>query len=412
MKDNNTLNDQLRQIKNNTTNDKNIITKIALVGLGFGLVGGGIAAGGMNWYQNHQAVTTNNAVGTATTSKMNVDVNSQTTKAFNSVKNAVVSVEAYSSGGSSNTIQALLGGNAEVSSSKSEGSGVIYKKADNTAFIVTNNHVISGADKIEIILANGKKAKATKVGTDAVSDLAVLKINAKNVTQVATFGNSNNIKVGETSLAIGSPLGSDYATSLTQGIISAKKRTIDTTGGQATVIQTDAAINPGNSGGPLINLAGQVIGINSMKLSSTGSGDDTTVEGMGFAIPSNEVVSIINDLVKNGSIKRPALGVSVVDLNYVSDSDRKELLKIPESVQTGAVIAKLNDNSPLSKAGIKSYDVITKFDGKEVSDATDLKEILNKHKVGDKVKVEYYHENDKKTVEVTLSLEATEQTNK
>ena len=154
---------------------------------------------------------------------------------------------------------------------------VIYKKSGNTAFIVTNNHVVSGSNKIEIILASGKKVSATEVGHDAVSDLAVLKINAKDVKQVASFGDSDNIQVGETALAIGSPLGSQYATSLTEGIISAKKRTIDVTDssgnatGQATVIQTDAAINPGNSGGPLINLAGQVIGINSMKLSSTGT---------------------------------------------------------------------------------------------------------------------------------------------
>ena len=158
----------------------------------------------------------------------------------------------------------------------------------------------------------------------------MLKISAKDVKQVASFGNSDNIKVGETALAIGSPLGSEYATSLTQGIISAKSRTINVTNssgvttGQATVIQTDAAINPGNSGGALVNLQGQVIGINSMKLSSTGSSESTSVEGMGFAIPSNEVVSIINQLVENGKVKRPALGISLVDLDYVSQSARTD----------------------------------------------------------------------------------------
>lgn len=153
--------------------------------------------------------------------------------------------------------------------------------------------MISGANKVEVLLNSGKKLSATVVGHDSVTDLAVLKISAKDVKQVASFGNSDNIKVGETALAIGSPLGSEYATSLTQGIISAKSRTINVTNssgvttGQATVIQTDAAINPGNSGGALVNLQGQVIGINSMKLSSTGSSESTSVEGMGFAIPSN-----------------------------------------------------------------------------------------------------------------------------
>ena len=276
-----------------------------------GLLGGGISVGGYVYYQNHNSQVQDkieNSKGTTQTSNVKVNVGTQASKAFKKIKGAVVSVEAYSNS-SSDTLEDLFGDSRSSETSTSEGSGVIYKKDGNTAFVVTNNHVISGADKVEVLLSSGKKVKASVVGHDSVSDLAVLKIDASNVKQVATFGNSDNISVGETALAIGSPLGSEYATSLTQGIISAKKRTIDVTDsngtstGQATVIQTDAAINPGNSGGPLINLAGQVIGINSMKLSSTGSGtssSSTSVEGMGFAIPSNEVVSIINQLVQNG----------------------------------------------------------------------------------------------------------------
>ena len=278
---------ELNSSNNNQNNNNNnkIIKKVALVSLVAGLLGGGIAVGGYNWYENRN-VTSNNSLGTTKTSNIKVDVSSQTTKAFKSVKNAVVSVEAYSSSSASDSLEVIFGNSSKgETTSTSEGSGVIYKKSGNTAFIVTNNHVVSGSNKIEIILASGKKVSATEVGHDAVSDLAVLKINAKDVTQVASFGDSDNIQVGETALAIGSPLGSQYATSLTEGIISAKKRTIDVTDssgnatGQATVIQTDAAINPGNSGGPLINLAGQVIGINSMKLSSTGTssyGSDST----------------------------------------------------------------------------------------------------------------------------------------
>ena len=406
--------------ENNSSNNNNnnkFVKKVAIISLVAGLLGGGVAVGAYNWYESRN-VTSNNSLGATKTSNIKVDVSSQTTKAFKSVKNAVVSVEAYSSSSATNSIDALFGNSAkgETTTSTSEGSGVIYKKTGNTAFIVTNNHVISGSNKIEIILASGKKVSATEVGHDAVSDLAVLKINAKDVKQVASFGDSDNIQVGETALAIGSPLGSQYATSLTEGIISAKKRTIDVTDssgnatGQATVIQTDAAINPGNSGGPLINLAGQVIGINSMKLSSTGTSsygsDSTSVEGMGFAIPSNEVVKIINQLVKNGKVSRPALGVAVVDLSNISSSDQSSTLKLPSSVTEGVVIASVESDSPLKNTDIKKYDVITKVNGKKISDVATLKEELYKHKIGDTVSIEYYHEGSKKTTNVKLTLEA------
>src|SRR5699024_7049900 len=396
---------------NNNNNNNKIIKKVSLVSLVAGLLGGGIAVGGYNWYENRN-VTSNNSLGTTKTSNIKVDVSSQTTKAFKSVKNAVVSVEAYSSSSASDSLEAIFGNSSKgETTSTSEGSGVIYKKSGNTAFIVTNNHVVSGSNKIEIILASGKKVSATEVGHDAVSDLAVLKIDAKYVKQVASFGDSDKISVGETALAIGSPLGSDYATSLTQGIISAKKRTIDVTNssgvatGQATVIQTDAAINPGNSGGPLINIDGKVICINSMKLSSAGS-SEASVEGMGFAIPSNEVVEIVNQLAENGKVSRPALGISLLDLDYISASDRQKTLKLPDSVTSGIVVMKVNSDSPLKDAGIKKYDVITGLGDKKVKDIVSLREALYEHKIGDEVKVKYYHDGKEKSTNVKLSLEA------
>ncbi|KRL86585.1 S1C family serine protease [Ligilactobacillus apodemi] len=395
---------------------KNKLGKVFLVALCAGVIGGGAVVGGYSLYQNYSG---SDAQGTASTSNISVNVSTQTTKAFNKVKNAVVSVEAYTESDSSSSLEDLFGQSSDSSESSqtstSEGSGVIYKKSGNYAYIVTNNHVISGANKVEILLASGKKLSATVVGTDSVTDLAVLKIKATDVKQVATFGNSDNIKVGETALAIGSPLGSDYATSLTQGIISAKSRTIDVTDsngvttGQATVIQTDAAINPGNSGGPLVNLQGQVIGINSMKLSSTGSSSSsssTTVEGMGFAIPSNEVVTIINQLVKNGKVVRPALGISLVDLSYVSESARTSTLKLPSSVTSGVVVMKVESNSPLADSGISKYDVITSLGGTKVTSLATLRQALYKHKIGDTVEIEYYHEGTKKTASVKLTLEA------
>lgn len=397
-----------------------------------GLVGGGIAFGGYQLYQNNSgdngAITTySNKSGTTKVTNVNVKSSNETSKAFSKVENAVVSVISYTkSSSSSNSLTDIYGTAGDSSSTateseSSEGSGVIYKKSDGNAYVVTNNHVISGASKVEVLLSNGKKLSATVVGKDAVTDLAVLKISADSVTQIATFGDSDNITVGETALAIGSPLGSEYATSLTQGIISAKKRTIDVTNssgiktGQATVIQTDAAINPGNSGGPLINTSGQVVGINSMKLASTatessaGSGtSSTSVEGMGFAIPSNEVVSIINQLVANGKVKRPALGISLIDLDYVSASDQKSVLKLPTSVNSGIVAVKINSDSPAKNAGIGKYDVIVKLDGKKVADTSSLREVLYAHKIGDTVAVEFYHNGKLQKANIKLTLEATD----
>ena len=397
------------------------LKKVFLVALAGGVLGGGIVIGGCAVYNRYssQTVTQDNRKGKTVTSNIKVTETNQATKAFNKVKNAVVSVEAYSS--SDNSLDSLFGnfggGKSAKETSESEGSGVIYKKSGNTAFIVTNNHVIVGSNKVEVLMSNGKKLPATVVGHDAISDLAVLKINAQDVTEVASFGNSDDIQVGQTALAIGSPLGSEYATSLTEGIISAKKRMIDVTNsqgvttGQETVIQTDAAINPGNSGGPLINLAGQVIGINSMKLSSTGtgSGSSTSVEGMGFAIPSNEVVSIINQLVANGKVIRPALGISLIDLANVPEEQQQSVLKLPSSVTGGIVVAKINDNSPLKGSGIQKGDVIVSLGGKKVTGLASLREALYAHKLGSTVEIGYYHDGQEKTTKIQLTLEANDQ---
>ncbi|GKS81143.1 endopeptidase [Ligilactobacillus pabuli] len=392
-----------------------------IVALVAGIIGGGAVVGGYAYHENQskpapkQTQKVKKAEAKTKVSHLNVKVSSDASDAFNKIKNAVVSVEAYAKEDPNSSIAGMYGDSGKETESEaeqtSEGSGVIYKKTGNTAFVVTNNHVISGADRVEILMNDGHKLSASVVGHDSVSDLAVLKIDAKYVTQVAEFGNSDKITVGETALAIGSPLGSDYATSLTQGIVSAKKRTIDVTNsagvatGQATVIQTDAAINPGNSGGPLVNVAGQVIGINSMKLSSAGS-SGTSVEGMGFAIPSNEVVEIVNQLATNGKVSRPALGISLLDLDYISSSDRKKTLKLPENVTSGIVVMKVNDDSPLKAAGISRYDVITGLGDKQVKDIVSLREALYAHKIGETVKIKYYHNGQEKTANVKLSLEA------
>ncbi|MFP1610362.1 S1C family serine protease [Leuconostoc suionicum] len=369
------------------------LTKTLLTGVIAGVVGGGAILYGQQGVQLLQ--NQNQKVSTTATSTKTIAKNATATSAYNKVSDAVVSVL--------NFTKSSQGSYQE----SSEGSGVIYKKTDGSAFIVTNNHVITGAAKIQVMLHSGKKVTATLVGKDATTDLAVLKIDGTDVTTTAQFGDSSKITVGENVLAIGSPLGSEYASSVTQGIISAKKRLVETTSengqnyGGSTVIQTDAAINPGNSGGPLINFAGQVIGINSMKLSTSSSG--TSVEGMGFAIPSDQVVDIVNKLVKNGKVTRPAIGISLINLSEVTASEQKSTLKIPDSVTGGVVVMSLTNNGPADKAGLKKYDVIVGINGKKVSSQADLREELYKNSLGDTITLTYYHQDTKKTVKVKLT---------
>ena len=285
----------------------------------------------------------------------------------------------------------------------SEGSGVIYKVENGYAYIVTNNHVISGSQELEVLMADGTREKAELIGADKWTDLAVLKIKADKVTTVAEFANSDEVKAGQTAIAIGSPLGTEFATSVTQGIVSAKDRSVPTDvdgdGKQDWVvnaIQTDAAINPGNSGGALVNAAGQVIGINSMKISKS------SVEGIGFAIPSNEVVSIINQLEKSGKVIRPVLGISMVDLTSVSSQGRQQL-DLSNDVKEGVVVADVQENSSASKGGLKQYDVITEIDGKPVTGVQTLRKALYSKTVGSSMEVTYYRNGQKQTTTIQLT---------
>ncbi len=285
----------------------------------------------------------------------------------------------------------------------SEGSGVIYKVENGYAYIVTNNHVISGSQELEVLMADGTREKAELIGADKWTDLAVLKIKADKVTTVAEFANSDEVKAGQTAIAIGSPLGTEFATSVTQGIVSAKDRSVPTDvdgdGKQdwvVTAIQTDAAINPGNSGGALVNAAGQVIGINSMKISKS------SVEGIGFAIPSNEVVSIINQLEKSGKVIRPVLGISMVDLTSVSSQGRQQLA-LSNDVKEGVVVADVQDDSSASKGGLKQYDVITEIDGKPITGVQTLRKALYSKTVGSSMEVTYYRNGQKQTATIQLT---------
>ncbi|WP_341301062.1 trypsin-like peptidase domain-containing protein [Lysinibacillus sp. FSL H8-0500] len=284
------------------------------------------------------------------------------------------------------------------------GSGVIYKVEGDKAFIVTNNHVIEGAKQLEVTMPDGTKEEAQLVGLDVWTDLAVISINSKNVKTVATFGNSDVLKQGETVIAIGNPLGLDFYGSVTTGVVSGKDRSVPvdlngdgTEDWQQEVLQTDAAINPGNSGGALVNLAGELVGINSMKIA------ESSVEGLGFSIPVNSAIPIIEELEKNGKMERPTMGVSLADLTDVPAFYQQQTLKLPEEVTTGVVVTDVINNSPASKAGVQQYDVIVEMDGQKIETAIDLrKHLYNEKKIGDKLTLKVYRQG--KLEELTLTL--------
>nr|WP_243298761.1 trypsin-like peptidase domain-containing protein [Bacillus litorisediminis] len=279
------------------------------------------------------------------------------------------------------------------------GSGIIFRKDEDRAYIVTNNHVIEGANEVEVSLHNGEKTAAKLVGADALTDLAVLEIDAENVTSVVDFGDSSALRPGDQVLAIGNPLGLDLSRTVTQGIVSAVDRaiTVSTSAGdwEFNVIQTDAAINPGNSGGALINTKGEVIGINSLKISENG------VEGLGFAIPSNDFIPIVNEIIENGKVVRPYIGVGLASLEEIP---RMYIQDLPEDITAGAVVTNLDPNSAAKKAGIEVQDVIVSINGEEVQNSIALRKYLyTKLDVGDEVELGIYRDGELITVKLTLS---------
>ena len=371
---------------------------IILVGFLSGALGSFVT---LQLYQKQVSQAANNTTNTVTqTSYKNENA---TTQAVNKVKDAVVSVITYSA-----NRQNSVFGNDETDTDTdsqqvaSEGSGVIYKKNGKDAYLVTNTHVIKGASKVDIRLADGTKVPGEIVGSDTFSDIAVVKISSEKVTTVAEFGDSSKLNVGETAIAIGSPLGSEYANTVTQGIISSLNRNVSlkSQDGQAIstkAIQTDTAINPGNSGGPLINIQGQVIGITSSKIASNGG---TSVEGLGFAIPSNDAQNIIKQLESDGKVTRPALGIQMVNLANIGANDLRKL-NIPSSVTSGVVVKSVQSNMPAS-GHLEKYDVITKVDDKEISSSTDLQSALYNHSIGDTIKITYYRNGKEETTTVKL----------
>lgn len=377
----------------------NLLKKIGNVALIFvvGFLGGIL---GTFLTSNSSTSNTESKQVHSTTVKTAYKNTTSTSEAVDKVKNAVVSVITYSDSSNQGLFEKEENSDSQISS---EGSGVIYKKEGKYAYLVTNTHVINGAKKVDILLADGNKVPGEVVGSDVYSDIAVVRISADKAKAVAEFGDSNQLTVGETAIAIGSPLGTDYANSVTQGIISSQGRNVNlkADNGQnisTRALQTDAAINPGNSGGPLINIQGQVIGITSSKISNNGQ---TSVEGMGFAIPANDVVNIIKQLEEKGKVVRPALGIQMMDLSNLSTSDLSQL-KLPEKISGGVLVRSTLENMPASDK-LQRYDVITKIDDTDIESTADLQSALYSHQINDTIKVTFYRDGKQQTTSIKLT---------
>lgn len=272
--------------------------------------------------------------------------------------------------------------------SQGAGSGVIISK---DGYIVTNNHVVSGATSLKVTTTDGTEYDASVVGKDSQTDLAVIKVDANNL-QAATLGDSDILQVGDPAIAIGNPLG-ELGGTVTTGIISATDRQITIDDETMTLLQTDAAINPGNSGGGLFNADGNLIGIVNAKESSTG------IEGLGFAIPITPAQDIITELMQNGSVtSRPALNVSLYD--YTSNNQGQY-----SKYEDGCYIVQIVKNGAADKAGLKQNDRILSFDGEQIQSTSDVKNVLKKHKIGDTVKMVVERDSKKITVEITLQAQ-------
>ena len=266
------------------------------------------------------------------------------------------------------------------------GSGVIFRK---DGYIVTNNHVISGAKEIIVSLSDGRSLKGKLVGKDELTDLAVVKVDADDLP-TAVFGDSDHVVVGEPAIAIGNPMGLEFQGSVTAGVISALNRTLDVSDRRVKLLQTDAAISPGNSGGALVNADGEVIGINSAKVAASG------VEGMGFSIPINTVQTVINEIIDKGYVARPYLGVSVFDPTTAARYGYQL------NIDKGVYIFRLILDGPCGKAGFQRGDIILEINGEEINSVSELRGKIASYQVGDKITIVYDRNDTKRKAEVTL----------
>ncbi|MBP3673372.1 MAG: trypsin-like peptidase domain-containing protein [Oscillospiraceae bacterium] len=287
-------------------------------------------------------------------------------------------------------IDSVVSISCTLHSGSTTGTGVIMSQG---GYIVTNCHVVEGAETITVLLTDERSFQATLVGADTVSDLAVLHINAENLTP-AEFGDSSVLRVGDSVAAIGDPLGTEFRGTMTNGIVSAINRDVTTGGRTLTLIQTNAALNSGNSGGPLINCYGQVVGINTLKIGAFT--DDAGVEGLGFAIPSTTVKEIVEQLVNQGYVSgRPTLGITGESVSNFY----QRYYRLP----AGLYITEVEEGCGADEVGIQPGDILISIDGTQISSSDDLNTILYNHAVGDTVNVIIYRSGRQYTVDLTLT---------
>ncbi len=343
-----------------------------------------------------------------------VETSERLISASEKIRPAVVSIINITQAADSEALEEFGGSYQELPEQSSLGSGVIFRKKGGKAYIITNAHVIAGAVNVKAVLIDGTQKEAAIVGQDSISDLAVLSVDDRGIDTVAEIGRSENLRVGEMVIAVGNPLG--FGDSVTNGIISFLDRIVPVSLNQdgiydweQEVIQTTAAINQGNSGGVLADLNGRVVGINSMKIADTG------VEGLGFAIPIDNVMPIVEQLMKNGKVLRPYMGVFSVDLAVYLDfpdaamGEDGELAEeaeesdpiVPEGVKEGALV--LEAVGPAEEAGLRFNDIITELDGRPISGTLELRKYLyNEKKIGESLTVTYYRDGKKAETKLTL----------
>ena len=285
------------------------------------------------------------------------------------------------------------------------GSGFIFKKEDNTYFVMTNNHVVDEGDSAKIVLTNGQSYETKLIGSDQYLDVAVIAFESKDEYNVVQIGSSESMRVGDTVFTVGAPIDSStYSWTVTRGVLSGKDRMVSVSTSNSTIadyimrsLQTDATINSGNSGGPLCNSNGQVVGITNMKLVSS------SIEGMSFAIPIEQAIEYANKLLNNEDTTRPTLGVQMSDISASRTLYYKYGISVPDDVEEGVIVVNVVEKSDASKAGIKAGDIITKVGDKEVTTMAELKYQLYQHNIGDKISITVLRDGKEKVIEVTLT---------
>lgn len=287
----------------------------------------------------------------------------------------------------------------------STGSGFAFLNKNENIYIMTNHHVISSATDVVITLYDETELKATVVGSDVYSDIAVLKVNNNDKLKVAKIGSTDKLKVGDTVFTVGSPMGKSFANTVTRGILSGKNRMVDTTINETNeswimnVMQTDAAINPGNSGGPLCDASGNVIGINSLKIV------ESSVEGLGFSIPIEDALNYANSIIQYGKITRGYIGIKMLNANEKFQLLRNNI-EIEEDVEDGVVVVEVLNDSPAEKSNLKREDVITKINDENISNISEFRYHLYKHEIGEEITLTIYRKG--KTEKIKIKIESSE----